>query len=49
MKTIEATIERALDGTFSVYCIKEMFSGMGDTAELAKKDMLEQMIFFDFK
>lgn len=46
MKTVEATIERASDGTFSVYCTKEMFSGMGSTAELAKKDMLEQMNFF---
>jgi hypothetical protein len=26
MKTIEAIIERAKDGTYSVYCINEMFT-----------------------
>ena len=46
MKKIEAIIERASDGTYSVYCIHEMFNGMGDTAEEAKKDMLEQMKFY---
>lgn len=46
MKTIEATIERAKDGTFSVYCITEMFTGMGNTAEAAKLDMRQQMDFF---
>ena len=46
MKTIEAVIERAKEGTFSVYCINEMFSGMGDTAEAAKMDMRLQMDFF---
>jgi predicted RNase H-like HicB family nuclease len=46
MKTIEATIERSQDGTFSVYCTTEMFSGMGDTAEKAKQNMIEQMEFF---
>ncbi len=46
MKTIEATIERGNDGTFSVYCNDEMFTGMGDTAENAKKDMLRQMDIF---
>ena len=46
MKTIEATIERATDGTFSVYCTTEMFSGMGDTAEKAKQNLVEQMEFF---
>jgi predicted RNase H-like HicB family nuclease len=46
MKKIEATIERAKDGTFSVYCIAEMFSGMGETAEAAKADMSQQMSFF---
>lgn len=46
MKTVEAIIERAKDGTFSVYCIDEMFSGMGNTAEAAKKDMIQQMNFF---
>ena len=46
MKTIEATIERSQDGTFSVYCTTEMFSGMGVTAEMAKKNMIEQMEFF---
>jgi predicted RNase H-like HicB family nuclease len=46
MKTIEAIIERAKDGTFSVYCINEMFNGMGNTAEAAKADMRQQMVFF---
>ena len=45
MKTIEAIIERASDGTYSVYCINEMFSGMGDTAEKAKADMMGLMKF----
>lgn len=31
MKKIAAVIERAEDGTFSVYCTDEIFSGMGDT------------------
>ena len=46
MKKIEAIIERASDGTYSVYCINEMFSGMGNSTETAKKDMLSQMNFF---
>jgi len=46
MKTIEAIIERAKDGTFSVYCNSEMFSGMGNTAEAAKLNMRQQMDFF---
>jgi predicted RNase H-like HicB family nuclease len=46
MKKMEAIIERAKDGTFSVYCISEMFTGMGDTAEAAKLDMRRQMDFF---
>jgi predicted RNase H-like HicB family nuclease len=46
MKTIEAIIERADDGTFSVYCINEMFSGMGNSAEAAKMDMIQQMEFY---
>jgi len=46
MKKIEAIIERASDGTYSVYCTNEMFSGMGDSAEAAKADMIEQMKFF---
>ena len=46
MKSIEAIIERASDGTYSVYCINEMFTGMGDTPELAKQNMIEQMQFF---
>ena len=31
MKHIPAVIERASDGTYSVYCKNEIFSGMGDT------------------
>lgn len=46
MKKIEAKIERSADGTYSVYCLQEKFSGMGNTAEEAKKDMIEQMQFF---
>lgn len=46
MKKVEAIIERAKDGTFSVYCNSEMFSGMGVTAEDAKLDMRRQMDFF---
>ena len=40
MKTIKAIIERNSDGEYSVYCVDEMFSGMGATAEAAKADML---------
>jgi len=46
MKKIEAIIERAKDGTFSVFCSTEMFTGMGNTAEAAKLDMHQQMAFF---
>lgn len=46
MKQISAIIERALDGTYSVYCKNEIFSGMGDTIDAAKNDMLEQMEFY---
>lgn len=46
MKKIEAIIERAKDGTFSVFCATEMFNGMGSTAEAAKLDMRRQMDFF---
>ena len=43
MKQISVIIERASDGTYSVYCKNEIFSGMGDTIEAAKADMLQQM------
>ena len=46
MNTIEAIIERADDGTYSVYCTKDIFSGMGKTLEEAKVDMQEQMAFY---
>ena len=46
MKKIEAIIERLEDGTFSVNCRDEIFSGMGNTIEEAKKDMKEQMDFY---
>jgi predicted RNase H-like HicB family nuclease len=46
MKTIEAIIERAKNGTFSVFCTTEMFTGMGDTAEAARLNMRKQMDFF---
>lgn len=45
MKVIEAIIERAKDGTYSVYCLHEPFSGMGDTPEAAKINMIEAMQF----
>ncbi len=46
MFTIDAIIEIASDGTYSVYCRHEIFSGAGDTIEEAKKDMLRQMEFY---
>lgn len=46
MTTIEAIIERAADGTFSVYCKDEIFSGAGATIEAAKADMQAQMAFY---
>ena len=46
MKQIEAIIERNSDGEYSVYCVDEMFSGMGATAEAAKEDMLGAMRHF---
>ncbi len=45
MRKIEAIIERAADGTCTIYCEKEMFSGVGRTPEEAKADMLFQMNF----
>lgn len=46
MKTIEAIIERAKDGFYGVRCVSEMFTGGGNSAEEAKKDMMEQMEFY---
>ena len=46
MNTVEATIERASDGTYTVYCQKEIFSGAGETIEAAKADMKRQMDFY---
>ena len=46
MKQIEAIIERAADGTFTVYCKDEIFSGAGDTMDAAKADMAQQMAFY---
>lgn len=46
MTKIEAIIERAKDGTYTVYCKSDIFSGAGETIELAKKDMLRQMDFY---
>ena len=42
MKTIHAIIERAKDGTYSVYCKDEIFSGAGDTIGDAIQDMKTQ-------
>jgi predicted RNase H-like HicB family nuclease len=46
MKKIESIIEKGKDGTYTIFCENEMFSGVGNTAEDAKKDMLKQMKFF---
>lgn len=46
MTTIEAIIERAQDGTFTVFCKDEIFSGAGETIEAAKEDMTKQMEFY---
>ncbi len=46
MKKIEAIIERANDGTYSIYCKNESFSGMGESVEAAKNNMLGAMDFF---
>ena len=46
MKQIEAIIERAADGTYSVYCKDEIFSGKGDTIDDAKADIEKQMAFY---
>lgn len=46
MTTINAIIERAKDGTYSVYCKNEIFSGAGETLEKAKQDMASQMKFY---
>lgn len=46
MKLVPAVIERAKDGTYSVYCENECFSGMGNTLEAAKADMQEQISLF---
>ena len=46
MTTIEAIIERAADGTFTVYCKDEIFSGAGDSIAAAKEDMARQMGFY---
>ncbi len=46
MTTIEAIIERAKDGTYTVYCKNEIFSGAGASIESAKEDMRKQMVFY---
>ena len=46
MKQIEAIIERASDGTYTVYCKDEIFSGAGSTIESAKADMEQQIAFY---
>lgn len=46
MKTITATIERNKDGGYSVYCNDEMFSGIGETSEVAQNDMLSSIEFY---
>ena len=46
MKIINAIIERAKDGTYSVYCKDEIFSGAGDSIEDAIQDMKAQIKFY---
>ena len=46
MTKVEAIIERAKDGTYTVYCKNEIFSGAGDTIEQAQRDLLRQMDFY---
>lgn len=42
METIKAIIDRAADGTYSVYCEEvPLFFGIGDTIDQAKEEMLE--------
>jgi len=42
----EAIIERATNGTCTIYCENEKFSGVGQSPEEAKSEMLFQMNFF---
>ncbi|MEK7718630.1 MAG: type II toxin-antitoxin system HicB family antitoxin [Bacteroidota bacterium] len=46
MRKIEAIIERSTEGTCTIYCKNDMFSGVGKSPEEAKADMLLQMNFF---
>ena len=46
MYTLDAIIEIASDGTYSVYCKNEIFTGAGETIAEAKEDMLTQMEFY---
>lgn len=46
MKKLSAIIEQAADGTWAAYLENEMFSGMGETAETAKKNMMESILFY---
>ena len=46
MTSIEAIIERAADGTYTVYCKHEIFSGAGESIDQAKEDMKRQMAFY---
>lgn len=46
MKQVAAIIERAEDGTYSVYCVDEIFSGMGETIGDAKADMARQIAVY---
>ena len=46
MKTINALIENAKDGTYNIYCTEEIFSGVGATIDAAKEDLIRQMMFY---
>lgn len=45
MKTVKAILERANDGGWGAYCADEMFTGMGDTIEQAKENLLASIAF----
>ena len=45
MRTLSAIIEKTSDG-YSVFTENEMFSGIGNTAEEAKTDMMNQISFY---
>lgn len=45
MKTLLVTVERGSDG-FTLYTSNEIFSGVGDTLDAARKDMEQQIALY---